>query len=717
MMIRPDHRCAAGLASVRQAGAPAAVKPALPGPRPGRLAVFARAYRALTLIALLSPTAARGLPDPSARVEPLGVTEARWTRGFWADRFAICSNETVPAMWRLMSGTNYSQYLENFRIAAGTTQGRYRGAPFNDGDFYKWLEAACLVFGTTGNPTLRSAIDESVDAIARAQRADGYLHTPVLVRALRGEPGGTAFEDRNNFELYNLGHLMTAACVHHQVTGGTRLLDVARRASDFLEAAFRDSPPEAARASVCPSHFMGLVDLRRETGESRYLELAGRLFAMRADITGGGDDNQDRLPFAEQTEAVGHAVRGNYLHAGATDLFLETGDTALWGPIESVWRNLIERKLYLTGGCGALYDGASPDGAREQRAITRVHQAYGRNYQLPNVTAHNETCASIGNILWNWRMFLATGEARFMDLIELTLHNAVLSGVSLGGTNFFYTNPLRVTDPLPAELRWSRTRVPYVSAFCCPPNVARTVAGTSRYAYARSADTLWVNLYGGSTVATTLAAAGRVRLSQETEYPWNGRVRLKVDAADGSEFAIKLRLPGWAQTAALRLNFRPLEPDPGQDGYLTLHRRWQPGDIIELDLSMEPRLIESHPLVEETFNQLAVKRGPLVYCLESADLPEGAKILDVTLPPDIRLTARYDRRLLGGVVVIEGKAGLRPSSDWTGRLYREFKSEPAKPLPIRLVPYYAWGNRAPGEMTVWMPCGLQMPEPRPSVGK
>lgn len=641
--------------------------------------------------------------SPATKVEPLNLDGVRWTRGFWADRFAVCSTETVPGMWRLMSGTNYSQYLENFRIAAGLKEGRYRGAPFNDGDFYKWLEAACLVFGTTGDTTLRSAIDESVETVAKAQRSDGYLHTPVLVRALRGEPGGTPFEDRNNFELYNLGHLLTAACVHHQVTGDTRLLDVARRAADFLEATFRNSPPEAARASVCPSHYMGLVDLHRETGDRRHLDLANKLFAMRSDIADGGDDNQDRIPFVEQTEAMGHAVRGNYLYAGATDLFMETGDASLRGPLESIWRNLTERKLHLTGGCGALYDGASPDGSRQQRTITRVHQAYGRDYQLPNVTAHNETCANIGNVLWNWRMFLATGESRFVDVLELALYNSVLSGVSLGGTNFFYTNPLRVTDPLPAELRWSRTRVPYVSAFCCPPNVARTIAGANRYAYARSLGTLWVNLYGDSTVSTTLDGVGRVSLSQETEYPWNGRVRLKVDMTDGAEFAIKLRIPGWAKGTSLRLNFRPLELDPGPDGYAIMQRRWQPGDVIDLELPMESRLIESHPLVEETFYQLAVKRGPLVYCLESADLPKETKILDVALPPDIRLAARHDRRLLDGVVVLEGTAELRSSDDWAGPLYREFQPAPTKPLPVRLVPYYAWGNRGSGEMTVWMP--------------
>lgn len=641
--------------------------------------------------------------SPGSAVQPLPLNAARWTVGFWADRFDVCRTQTIPGMWRLMSGTDHSQYLENFRVAAGLKEGRYRGAPFNDGDFYKWLEAAIVMFGATGDAALRAAIDESVDTIIRAQRADGYLHTQVLVRALRGEPGAEPFQDRHNFELYNLGHLMTTACVHHQVTGDARLLDAARRAADFLEKTFQGASPDAARASVCPSHYMGLVDLYRETGEARYLALAERMFALRSQIADGGDDNQDRIPFEQQKEAVGHAVRANYLYAGAADLFLATGEASYWQPLEPIWRNLTQSKMYLTGGCGALYDGASLDASAQQRTITRVHQAYGRNYQLHNTTAHSETCANIGNVLWNWRMFQATGEARFMDVLELSLYNSVLSGVSLGGTDYFYTNPLRVTDPLPTELRWSRTRVPYVSSFCCPPNVARVIAEAGTYAYARSPRTLWVNLYGGSTVTTTLDGGGRVKLTQESEYPWNGHVRITVNEAGEDEFTLKLRIPEWSGEARLAINGRAeiLDAQPGS--YAVLTRRWQAGDVLDLELPMDVRLIEANPLVEETLNQLAVKRGPLVYCLESADLPAGVRVGDVSLPPDTRFTAQHDPQLLGGVVVLQGDVEVREPGDWNGRLYRELQTSKVSVVKVHLVPYYAWGNRGPGEMTVWLP--------------
>ena len=273
---------------------------------------------------------------------------------------------------------------------------------------------------------------------------------------------------------------------------------------------------------------MGIVELYRATGEPRYLELAKKFLAMRDLVKDGGDDNQDRIPLEQQTEAEGHAVRANYLYAGAADLFLETGDTNLWEPLAEIWTNVVTKKMYLTGGCGALYDGASPDGAKDQKHITRVHQAYGRNFQLPNTTAYSETCANIGNVLWNWRMFLATGEAKFMDVVELALYNSVLSGGALDGTNFFYTNPLRVTDPMPVELRWSRTRVPFVNSFCCPPNLVRTIAESADYAYGKSADAIWVNLYGGSTLETKLPNGETIKLAQETEYPWNGRVRIDI---------------------------------------------------------------------------------------------------------------------------------------------------------------------------------------------
>ena len=655
----------------------------------------------LVMIGLVAQPAPAANPSRFAQMEPLPLGAARWTSGFWADRFELCRAQMIPSMERLMEGTNDTQFFRNFEIAAGQAAGRSRGASFNDGDFYKWMEGATASLAIEKNPALEARLDEIIAVIARAQRADGYLHTPVQIKQRAGDTNAVPFGDRNNFEMYNLGHLMTTAAVHHQVTGKTNLLAIAIRAAIFLETTFSNAPANA-RSSVCPSHLMGLVDLYRETQDPRYLELAQTVLRLRGEIKDGVSDNQDRIPLAKQREAEGHAVRANYLYAGAADLFLETGDTNLWRPLAQIWTNVVTEKMYITGGCGSLYDGAAPDGSRDQKNITRVHQAYGRNFQLPNITAHNETCANIGNALWNWRMFLATGAAKYMDVVELELYNAILSGMALDGTNFFYTNPLRVTDPLPVALRWSRQRVPFVSSFCCPPNLVRTIAESADYAYAKSGDQIWVNLFGASRLVIKLSNGETVQLAQETEYPWSGRVRIRIVASGEKEFALRLRIPGWAAGATVRVNRRPAENAAPED-YFEIRRTWAPGDVVDLDLPMPVRLMEANPLVEETLNQLAVQRGPVVYCLESTDLPAGVRVSDVRIPADLQLAARYDGRLLGGIVVLEGQAEAGSGENWQGKLYRQVQPAALKPVPVKLIPYSVWQNRGPSEMSVWLP--------------
>lgn len=649
----------------------------------------------------------QGLVDttssPFAQVRTVGLDETHWTHGFWADRFELCRTQMVPGMARLMEGTNYSQFYRNFEIAAGLADGKSRGASFNDGDFYKFLEGASAILAATNDPTLDAKLDKIIGVIAKAQETNGYLDTWMQLRQRDNDTNVAPFSNPENFEMYNLGHLMTAACVYYRITQKTNFLATARKAADFLCDAFNNPTPVLANNLICPSHYMGIVELYRTTREPRYLELAKKLLAMRDLVKDGSDDNQDRIPFAQQDTAEGHAVRANYLYAGAADLFLETGDTNLWGPLGKIWTNVVTKKMYITGGCGALYDGASPDGAKDQKHISRVHQAYGRNFQLPNTTAYSETCANIGNVLWNWRMFLATGDAKFMDIVELALYNSVLSGGALDGTNFFYTNPLRVTDPMPTELRWSRRRVPFVSSFCCPPNLVRTIAESADYAYGKSGDTVWVNLYGSSLLQTTLANGKEIKLSQETEYPWNGRVRVRIEASDEKEFALKLRIPGWAKEASVRINDSPADDSPRPGNYFEIRRPWKQGEFVDLDIPMPARLMEANPLVEEDLNQVAVQRGPIVYCVESKDLSAGVRISDLLISSDITLTARYDQRLLDGIVVLEGKALARPETDWSEELYREFRPEELKPINVRFIPYCVWKNRGPSEMSVWLP--------------
>ena len=565
------------------------------------------------------------------------------------------------------------------------------------------MEAVCAAQAVEFDPEWDKRLDQVIEIIGKAQREDGYLHTPVLIAARNGDPNAQPFADRFNFEMYNMGHLMTTACLHHEVTGKDSLLKIARKSADFLDEAFRSPTPENARHAICPSHYMGLLDLYRTTGEVRYLNFAERLIGMRGLVVDGGDDNQDRVPFVEQSEAVGHAVRANYLYAGVADLYSETGNPELWSTLEKIWTNVVQKKMYITGGCGALYDGASPDGSRQQGSITRVHQAYGRNYQLPNSTAHNETCANIGNVLWNWRMFLASGEARFIDVAELALYNSVLSGVDLEGRNYFYTNPLRQSDIAPVKLRWSRTRVPFVTSFCCPPNVVRTIAEVGGYAYGKSDDAIWVNLYGSNTLSTALADGNVIHLVQTTNYPWDGEIEITVAKSRSTPFALKLRIPGWAESAKLSLDGATIAGDAAPGSYAEIRRTWKAGEKVRLQIGMPPRLIESNPLVEETRNHVAIKRGPVVYCLESNDLPEGTQLADISVPADIRLTPRFDADLLQGVSVLEGTFSARPAGDWDGRLYRVLKRTESTPVATRLIPYYTWSNRGRSEMSVWLP--------------
>jgi hypothetical protein len=641
--------------------------------------------------------------SPFVKMRAVDLDSVRWTGGFWGRWFTVCRHNMIPNMWELLKDPAVSHAYANFRVAAGLEEGVHKGPPWSDGDFYKWLEATAAVFAVTKEPGLDRLLDEVIAAVGKAQRDDGYLHTPMIIKQRHGQRETKPFQNRLDFELYNFGHLMTAACIHYRATGKSSLLNVAKRACNYLDAAFANPTPELAAAAVCPTHYMGLVEMYRTTREQRYLELAKKLIEMREQVKDGSDDNQDRIPFRQQTRAVGHAVRANYLYAGAADVYAETGDPSLLAPLEKIWDNVVHQKMYITGATGALYDGASPDGSKDQKSIGRVHQAYGREYQLPNLTAHNETCASVANALWNWRMLQITADARFADILELALYNGALSGISLDGKKFFYTNPLRQVGELPFELRWSRQREPYISCFCCPPNIVRLIAEAGGLAYGVSAEGVWANLYGTNVLDTDLPDGSHAKLIQTTDYPWDGKITITVSAPKEKEFSIMLRIPDWAQGATAKVNGRTAQANLVPGRYAAIRRRWSAGDCLELNLPLRVQLIEAHPLVEETRNHVAVKRGPVVYCLESTDLPVDVKVSEVVVPRNIALRARFEPDRLGGVVVLEGRAETRKEEDWSGQLYRELKARDSKPVNILLIPYYAWGNRGKSEMTVWMP--------------
>jgi hypothetical protein len=658
---------------------------------------------ALTIALLLWPVLAQAqtVAPPHALFHGVGVKDVVWGDGFWKERHTTTRASAIPAMGRLMMDGEENQFLNNFLVAAGTTPGTHRGPAWNDGDFYKWLEAAIAMDAVAPDPTLNARIDQAILAIGRAQRADGYLHTPVLIAERLSTPGPKAFQDRTNFEMYNFGHLFTAAALHSHTTGRKDLLAIAIRAADHLCQVFDQPTADLARNSVCPSHYMGLLDLYRATGNRKYRALLEKLVAMRDLMPEGTDDNQDRLPFRKQTEAVGHAVRANYLYAGMAELYLENGDKTLLGPLEAIWTNAATRKIYITGACGALYDGASPDGSSQQKTISRVHQAYGRDYQLPNSTAHNETCAAIGNVLWNWRMLQATGQVRHGDMLETTLYNAVLAGTSLEGTAYFYTNTLRQLDTMPVALRWNRERQEWIKCYCCPPNVLRLLAQVQTYSYGVGPKGVWVHLYGSSRLSTILPDGNRIGLRQDSDYPWHGDVTITLEQAPPVECSLMLRIPAWANGAELTVNGKPVTVTPGT--YAEVRQKWTVGDVVKLKLPLKPKFMVSHPLVEETRNQVAVMCGPMVYCLESKDLPSGVSLHHVEVNGDSAPVWRGDKTAWGKTPTITVKGTVTKQDPWSSALYREWSPAPKVPVDLTLIPYYTWANRGRSEMSVWLP--------------
>ena len=676
----------------------------------------------LSALPLYSQT--RGLTDTHAShhsvMTAAPIDAVRWTGGFWGERFDVFSKTSVQSMWETWQSAE-GKGFNNFLIASGELQGEHHGPPFHDGDMYKWLESVAAVYAITKDSSLDQIMDRFIGCVVKSQRADGYIHTPVIIaernrqqkataqatgdNTVVGTAVGTkddaAFGNRLNFETYNLGHLITAGIVHKRATGKTTLYDAAVKAADFLYHFCMSAPGELAGNAICPSHYMAIAELYRETGDAKYLELARKFIDIRGMVENGTDDNQDRIPFRDQYNAMGHAVRANYLYAGVADLYLEEGEDQLMRNLTSVWNDIVTRKMYITGGCGALYDGTSPDGTDyKPDNIQKVHQSYGRPYQLPHSTAHNETCANIGNMLFNWRMLLATGDGKYADVMETCLYNSILCGISLDGERYFYTNPMRMSDDLPYTLRWPKERKKYISCFCCPPNTLRTLCEAQDYAYAIAKDGLYVNLYGASTLDTRIEGIGDIVMSQTGDYPWDGRITLEIKKLKGKRaFKLKLRRPGWCDTLTLTKNGLAV-PYTVSHGYIVIDDTWKKGDIIVLDMPMRARIVEANPLVEESRGQVAVVRGPLVYCVESQDL-YGVRPDDVAMPVDAQLRPVETRIGNNRIMALEGEAVVRQEASWDKILYRE-ASIGKRRQTIRLIPYYAWGNRGKSEMSVWM---------------
>ncbi len=614
-----------------------------------------------------------------ARLDPVPLQHVRLSDDFWEPRRRLNREKTLPSQYRYLEETGR---LDNFRRASGKIGGEYQGIYFNDSDVYKWLEAASWTLAGGDDPALERMVDAAISEVEDAQRPDGYLNTYFALE--RSEERWTDFDLH---EMYCAGHLFQAAVAHFRATGSRRLLEVATRFADHICDTFGREDGKRLAVDGHEEVEMALVELFRVTGERRYLDEAEFFVSARGrgtlgDPYGRFDPtySQDHEPFAEQDEVVGHAVRAMYLYCGAADVYAENGDPALAGALRNLWKNMTTRRMYVSGGIGSHHEG----------------EAFGKDYELPNERAYTETCAAIGSVMWNWRMLALNGEAEYADLIEQTLYNAVLPGFSLDGQHYFYQNPLADDG--------SHRRLPWFGCACCPPNVARLLASLPGYLYGKSGDALWVHLYAKGEALFHLEGHDPVRLRQNTRYPWDGEVEITVEGE--GEFSLMLRIPSWcSEGATVAVNGDPSDLEISSGSYFELHRAWTRGDTVRLDLPMPVRLVESHPYVAENRGRVALMRGPLLFCVEKADNP-GFELRDLVLDGGTP-TVRYAPDLLDGVAVIEARGHtVEPDDGWNETLYRTASPDGGhrdeKMREVVAIPYYAWANREPGAMLVWL---------------
>jgi DUF1680 family protein len=609
-------------------------------------------------------------PTPSAclRLRPIDGRGVVIRDGLLADRQRV--NREVTLL-RGAEQLERAGTLDNFRIAAGRARGERRGMVFSDSDVYKWVEALAWEIGREPSAELERLAAETVELVAAAQQRDGYLNTWAQIV----DPAWRWSDLAMGHELYCAGHLFQAGVALARTTGDASLLAVARRFADLIDDVFRGG--DQAGTDGHPEIEVALVELYRETGERRYLELAEVLTSRRGSGLASGRQfdlryYQDAEPVRSARTMGGHAVRALYLAAGVVDLYAETGDQALLASMLRQWDDLAATKTYLTGGVGSRH----------------YDEAIGDPYELPPDRAYCETCAAIASIMWNWRLLLVTGESRFADLIERTLYNGFLSGISLDGRSFFYVNPL--------HSRGGHDRHAWNPVACCPPNIMRLLASLHHYLATTSDAGIQLHQYATSTIHT-----GSVELRVTTDYPWHGRVEVEVADADEHEWTLSLRVPAWARTATV-------DGETVASGrYAELTRRWRSGDRVVLEIDVSPRLTAPNPRIDAVRGCLALERGPVVYCFEAGDLPAGADLADVALQGEGELADSGQLAPLGGVPAVSVAGVVRDLDGWRQIEYVDVRELPvdgvAAPARLLAVPYFTWANRGDGGMRVWLP--------------
>jgi len=623
---------------------------------------------------MLSPT--------KRKLTPLPLTRVTVEDSFWAPRIRVNHEQTLPH--------EYKQCKDTGRIDAFLLNWKSGMQPkphyFWDSDVAKWIEAAGYALAVRPDPELDALLDEVIERIAGAQQEDGYLNIYFTVV----EPQNRWVNLAHWHELYCAGHLIEAAVAHYEGTGKRTLLDVMCRYADHIDSVFGPGKRDG-----CPGHEeieLALVKLYHVTGEERYLKLSQFFLDQRGQqpsffkkelnkLNPGAGDRfnpeycQDHLPIRDQSHVVGHAVRAMYLYCGMADIANETGDQGLLEACKRLWDNVCRKRMYVTGGIGP----------------SRHNEGFTGDYDLPNESAYAETCAAIGLVFWNHRMLQFQGDGRFADVMERALYNGTISGISLDGTKFFYVNPL--------ESRGNHHRQDWFGCACCPPNIARLIASIGGYIYSQAEQDAYIHLYVQGSGDLQISGK-QVVLRQQTDYPWDGDIRIFVEPEAPVIFGLNLHIPGWSRNATLTVNGEAVYLKGATKlGYACIRREWKTGDQVELTLPMPVERIEAHPAVRQDVGCVALQRGPVVYCLEQVDNP--ALLHRIILPRDAELTPQFEVNLLGGVTVIRGSALLEDESNWDDMLYRT-EATKLKPFEITAIPYYAWDHRESGEMRVWI---------------
>ena len=664
-----------------------AVASSLPSRTFGRVAGAGRAIRQSTVELTESPARQdQGIENlaksPHAKLRDVPVRAVTISGGFWGPRREINVTRSIPTMRDLLEANGR---MNNFRRLTGKSQAAQSGPVFSDSDVYKWTEAVGFVLQSGDRPELRQTAEKIIGEIVAVQEPNGYLNTYYQDdrKSLRMLPQ----TQTTGHELYNLGHMMQGAIAYYRATGDRKLLDAGIHfINDFLIPNYGPAPKKPI-VSGHPEIEMALIELYRITGDKRQLELAG--YILEGDSRIPLPERRtiymfSGTPFTARTKMEGHAVRAMYACCGATDYYLETGEEKYWQTLNRLWNDMTSTKMYITGGVGSRSDG----------------EAFGDAYELPNFRAYGESCAAIGNMMWNWRMLAVTGDAKFTDVIERALYNGINSGMSLDGTLYCYRNPLAF-DPSTGD----KIRNPWYDVTCCPPNLERTFGSLPGYFYSTSGDGIYLHLYDDSELNWHLENGVGLKITQKTRYPWQGDVDISVTPAEASEFTFYVRIPGWTDQAQVSVNGKSFSGAVAGE-YLPIRRRWSAGDVVSLKFNVVPQVIEANPRVADDSGRAAIQRGPLIYCLEEIDQPSGTNLSDIAIKPASKPAAGFQPEfrsdLLGGMVVLHhtGAEYERGTSDKL--LYSRYSRDTrTREVPLTFIPYYAWANRQATFMQVW----------------